>query len=280
MNLKLDAGQDKEFKKFMASKLSKETGIEYREKDIFVFDENQNVYEPLEYEDGDLHKYFFCDMLFRFYRGKELDSVEFVHGFADFRFSNVEKISNLRHIQGTALFNDTVIKDLGDLESIGGDAYFGRSLIKDLGNLKTIGGYADFSYTKNLLSLNNLESVEGELNLVGSQVSDLGKLERVGGTLNMGSSEVKDFKNLKVVGGSLGTRQSKVSSLGSIEYVGGNLYLDSNVTDLGNLKYVKGQIYMSFPQKILFADKIKIVDKKVYFINDPNYVLEEENELK
>lgn len=135
----------------------------------------------------------------------------------------------------------------------------------------TINGSLFLSETDRIISLGNIETINGDLKFKGSSIESLGKLkfvngsvyirqydppftnlttlgnlEQVTGNLILKSSPLIDLGNLKKVGETLNLRKTNISNLGKLEYVGGNLFLPkakkelldtSKITIIGNLKY-------------------------------------------
>src|SRR5690606_36413969 len=135
----------------------------------------------------------------------------------------------------------------------------------------TINGTLILTDTDKIVSLGNIEVINGDLKFKGSSIKSLGRLkfvngsiyvrqfdppftnltsleslEDVSGNLILKSSPIENLGNLKRVGGTLNLRKTNISTLGKLEYVGGNLFLPkekkeiidiSNVMVIGNIKY-------------------------------------------
>ena len=135
----------------------------------------------------------------------------------------------------------------------------------------TVNGTLVLTDTDKIVSLGNIEIINGDLKFKGSSIKSLGRLkfvngsiyvrqftppftnltslenlEEVSGNLIIKSSPLVDLGNLKKVGGTLNLRKTNISSLGKLEYVGGDMFLPkstknvidtSKVTVIGNLKY-------------------------------------------
>jgi hypothetical protein len=102
---------------------------------------------------------------------------------------------------------------------------------------------------KQIISLGNIEEIDGDLALIGSLIRDLGNLRKVNGSLwiaqfhpftnleTLGNLEivskdlylkgapVKDLNNLQKVGGTINLRNTQIESLGKLTHVGHCLYL-------------------------------------------------------
>ena len=118
----------------------------------------------------------------------------------------------------------------------------------------------------NIESLGKLVSVDGELHIKNSSISDfgelrnvgkhlrlyavenltsLGKLKKVGGKVIIRSNvpDLVDLGDLEEVGDDFAMRALNVSSLGKLKYIGEDLNIDdTNVSDLRDLGYVGGFI--------------------------------------
>jgi hypothetical protein len=76
-----------------------------------------------------------------------------------------------------------------------------------------------------IISLGNLVRVEGYLDLRSTNITSLGNLEYVGGDLDLFNTDIESLGNLVRVEGDLNLFKSKIESLGNLEYVGGYLGL-------------------------------------------------------
>ena len=92
---------------------------------------------------------------------------------------------------------------------------------------------------------NPLYSIDGNLNLEGTDVEYLDNLVSVSGNLYLWGTSVKSLGNLKSVGGYLYLSKSSIQSLGNLEYVGKSLYLDDTpIKSLDNLKFVGNYLHL------------------------------------
>jgi hypothetical protein len=82
-------------------------------------------------------------------------------------------------------------------------------------------------------------TIGGNVNLYGSDVTDLGNLISVGGFLDLKDSKIESLGNLQTVGGYLHLQYAPIESLGNLRSVGGDLYLRG--TPIAK-KYTLGQI--------------------------------------
>ena len=122
--------------------------------------------------------------------------------------------------------------------------------IVSLGNIETINGDLCFRGSK-IKSLGNLKFIRGsfyinQFDTPFTYLTSVGKLEEVGGNLILKNSPVVHLGSLKRVGGTLNLRKTNIMCLSELEYVGGDLFLPkskketinvSKVTVGGNLKY-------------------------------------------
>jgi len=99
----------------------------------------------------------------------------------------------------------------------------------------------------NVISLGNLVSVKGSLNLNGSEIESLGNLTHVGGDLDLSHTKLKSLGNLTHVGRNLDLSESKIESLGNLTRVDGDLDLNDTrkIKSLGNLTSVGGTLYLT-----------------------------------
>jgi hypothetical protein len=94
-------------------------------------------------------------------------------------------------------------------------------------------------------------SIEGDLNLHGTQIKSLGNLQSVGGYLNLHETPIKSLGNLQSVGGHLGLARTSIKSLGNLISVGGDLYLRGtqiskkySKQEIRDMVNVNGDIYL------------------------------------
>jgi hypothetical protein len=84
-------------------------------------------------------------------------------------------------------------------------------------------------------------TIDGNLDLEGTNIEFLGNLQSVGGYLDLRGTEIKSLGNLQSVGGDLDLYRTNIESLGNIQSVGGYLDLyNANIESLGNLQSVGG----------------------------------------
>jgi hypothetical protein len=69
---------------------------------------------------------------------------------------------------------------------------------------------------------------EGDLDLRGTHIEDLGDLESVSGHLCLDETPIRNLGNLKTVGGYLFLGNTKIQSLQNLEEVGGDLDIFGN----------------------------------------------------
>jgi len=114
-------------------------------------------------------------------------------------------------IMGSLSISNSTIKSLYTLKEINGDFYIYQSTVKSW-----------------LTSLENLEKVDGNLTLSGSNISNLGNLTYIGGSLNL--------------------RNLNIENLGKVAFIGNNLFLPkrlkgkldfSNIVIGGSIRYYK-----------------------------------------
>jgi hypothetical protein len=92
-------------------------------------------------------------------------------------------------------------------------------------------------------TLQNLENVDGNLDLSRSNTKSLGKLTSVGGNLDLSNSKIQSLGDLTSVGGNLDLFGTEIQSLGDLTSVGGDLFLGhGRIKSLGNLTSVGGYL--------------------------------------
>jgi len=98
---------------------------------------------------------------------------------------------------------------------------------------------------------NPLYSIEGDLDLIQSEIESLGNLVSVGGELSLVASSIKSLGKLKSVGGNLDLTSTQIKSLGNLESVGGGLGLyntplseTTTKEEIRNQVDIRGNIYM------------------------------------
>jgi hypothetical protein len=113
-----------------------------------------------------------------------------------------------------------------------------NTIIKSLGKLKKVGMNLDL-LSSQIEDLGDLEEVGGNLNLQNTLIKSLGKLKRVGWYLNLSGSQIEDLGDLEEVGMDLDLTDTPIKSLGKLKRVGGDLNLSgSQIEDLGDLEEV------------------------------------------
>jgi hypothetical protein len=95
------------------------------------------------------------------------------------------------------------------------------------------------------------EHVDGDLELRGTEIKDLGNLQSVDGDLFLYGTEIKSLGNLQSVGGWLYLHGTEIKSLGNLQYVGGELILRKtplakaySEEEIRSVVNVDGNIYM------------------------------------
>jgi hypothetical protein len=135
------------------------------------------------------------------------------------------------------------------LYSIKGDLDLVKRAFKTPGALQTVGG--DLVLAGTPISLGNLQSVGGTLDLRFSQIKSLGNLQSVGGNLELLGTRIESLGNLQSVGGHLDLRGTRIESLGNLQSVGGNfdltdttLSINYTEEEIRQMVDVGGNIYM------------------------------------
>ena len=108
----------------------------------------------------------------------------------------------------------------------------------------TIDGDLDLRGT-DIESLGNLQSVGGSLDLVDSKIESLGNLRSVGGDLVLDGSKIEFLGNLTHVGGTFTMIKTPIKSLGNLTSVGRSLFMDgSEIESFGNLTSVGRNLFI------------------------------------
>ena len=122
-----------------------------------------------------------------------------------------------------------------------------------------------------ILSLGNIEEVDGTLGLSNTSISSFGKLKKVNGSFWISyhnqNSNLFDLNNVEEIGGSLLLRGFSIKTLSKLKKVGGILNLrGTNIEDLGVLEFVGEHLYLPKSKRDYFNfDKIHIGGKIKYF---------------
>ncbi|MFT4526695.1 MAG: hypothetical protein ACI85F_002871 [Bacteroidia bacterium] len=124
---------------------------------------------------------------------------------------------------------------------------------------------------KYLLSLNELEIIDGDLGISDSNIQDLGNLKEILGDFWISYSAVtpslKSLGFLEKVIGDVNLRYSNVSSLGNLAEVGGRLSLrDTPISDLSKLRTVGGDLYLpKHAQNVIPIEHIEVKGRVRYW---------------
>ena len=124
-----------------------------------------------------------------------------------------------------------------------------------------------------ILSLGNIEEIDGSLGLSNSSISSFGKLKKINGSLWISyhnpNSNLFDLNEIEEIGGSLLLRAYPIRSLSKLKKVGGVLNLrGTNIEDLGSLEFVGKHLYLPKSKRDYFdLDSIYIGGKVKYFLD-------------
>lgn len=124
---------------------------------------------------------------------------------------------------------------------------------------------------KHLLSLNELETIDGNLGISDSNIQDLGNLKTILGdfwiSYNTVTPSLKSLGLLEKVMGDVNLRYSNVSSLGNLAEVGGRLSLrDTPISDLSKLRTVGGDLYLpKHAQNVIPVGHIEVKGRVRYW---------------
>jgi hypothetical protein len=122
----------------------------------------------------------------------------------NYNIYSVHKLKSLMDEKGY-IHNDIVIrgdgiKSLGNLTKVYGNLGIDSNSLTDLGELNYVKNDFWITNSNNLKSLNNVETVGGNVTLRYSNITSLGNLRSVRGRFSIRDTEIKDIQNLKYVG--------------------------------------------------------------------------------
>lgn len=204
MKFKIKPERFEEFKEYLASKLTKESGKLYLPEEIAISKEEIKV--------------------------KVKDKYKIVVGDVSLSQYNGDTVKNIEYIMGSIyLFMDHNIKSLGSIESLQTFDATDASVLKDLGNLKETKNHFRLFCCRAMTSLGKLKKVGKHCNLQYTDIKSLGALEYIGGDLIL-SKDVKleDIGNLKYVGGKLKISDEQAKIFGDKVYKDGDDYCFKN----------------------------------------------------
>jgi len=145
--------------------------------------------------------------------------------------------------------------------------------------LFSISGDLDYFKLKGVTSLDNLVSVEGDVDLRFSDIESLGELKSVGGKLFL-PGYMESIGNIQYVGGDVDLIQSNIKSLGDLRFVGGDLDIyGTEVESLGNLESVGGYLDLGNTD-VKSLGKLKKVGGYLKFKNTPLSQMYSEKEIR
>jgi len=162
------------------------------------------------------------------------------------------------------------IKSFNNIFEIHGNLSLVNSALESFGNLKYIKGNLVISSNNvesSILSLENIEEINGDCWLRRTNVKSLGKLRNVYGNLNLRDTEIDDFGNLSYVGGNLflSTLIKRKLNIQNINVKGKIRYWkpEKNENNLGNINNIldKELVKISF---IPFWEKKYVYSKNEF----------------
>ena len=139
---------------------------------------------------------------------------------------------------------------------------------------KTIDGTLVLTDNDKIISLGNIEVINGDLQFRESSIQSLGNLKYVNGSVYIKQfappfTALKSLGKLEEVNGNLILKGSPLEDLGNLKKVLGTLNLcKTNVSTLRNLEYVKGDLFLPKAKKeILDTSKVNVIGNIKYFNN-------------
>ena len=129
-------------------------------------------------------------------------------------------------------YQDEKILSIPDFKLFNYDWKLLMSFLNKRGNPKwKIMGDLGLYGNQDVIDLNNLVSIEGDLFLYGTPITSLGVLESVGGSMDLYGTSMRTLGNLQSVGGYLDLREAPISKkytdeeIRQMVNVGGDIYL-------------------------------------------------------
>ncbi|WP_276503399.1 hypothetical protein [Terrimonas pollutisoli] len=168
----------------------------------------------------------------------------------------------INYIYDTTSFELTSVQDLKKLKNINGVPFI-LELNSDNPDQTTytlakrlVHGSVTIKSSK-IISLGNIEEIDGDLALIGSSIQSLGKLRKVTGSLWVAQfhpfTNLEDLANLEYVGKDLYLKSSPIKTLSNLSKVGRTLNLrNTSIESLGKLAYVGHCIYLPKSRKEFF----------------------------
>lgn len=125
-----------------------------------------------------------------------------------------------------------------------------------------------------IVTLGNIQEIDGDLVLSSTKLKSLGMLRKVNGSFWISQTEgpftwLNSLENLEYVQGDVNLKQSKIKYLGALSFVGGNLDLRrTEITALSNVKEIKGNLLLSKRLKGEIDLSSVVVSGKIKYFND------------
>jgi hypothetical protein len=199
--------------------------------------------------------------------GKTLETEEFPDIFlpsTDYYNLSHEILEDfiINYIYDTTSFKLTSTQDLKKLKNINGVPFI-LELNSDNPDQITYTlakRYVQGSVTikgSKIISLGNIEEIDGDLALIGSSIQSLGKLRKVTGSLWVAQfnpfTNLEDLANLEYVGKDLYLKSTPIKTLSNLSKVGRTLNLrNTSIVSLGKLSYVGHCFYLPKSRKEFF----------------------------
>ena len=168
----------------------------------------------------------------------------------------------INYIYDTTSFELTSVQDLKKLKNINGVPFI-LELNSDNPDQITytlakrlVQGSVKIKGSK-IISLGNIEEIDGDLALIGSSIQSLGKLRKVTGSLWISQfhqfTNLEDLANLEYVGKDLYLKNSPIKTLSNLMKVGRTLNLRNTfIESLGKLSYIGHSLYLPKSKKDIF----------------------------
>lgn len=184
--------------------------------------------------------------------------IDYIYDTTSYRIESIQDLKKLKNINGVPF-----ILELSDCDPVHITYSLARRHIPGTVTIKD----------RRIISLGNIEEIDGDLALIGSSIESLGNLRRISGSLWVAQfppySNLKDLGNLEYVGKDLYLKGSPILSLSKLKKVGRTLNLRKTLIEsLGDLTYVGHCFYLpKFRKNYFDLTNIQIKGSVRYYSN-------------
>lgn len=168
--------------------------------------------------------------------------ISYIYDTTSYRLDSVQELKKLKNINGVPF--------ILELNSDNSDQVTYCLAQRHICGSVTIKG-------SKIISLGNIEEIDGDLALIGSSIETLGNLRKVTGSLWIAQSHpftnLKDLGELEYVGKDLYLKGSPIKTLSKVSKVGRTLNLrNTSIESLGNLSFIGHCFYLPKSRKDFF----------------------------